>query len=265
MAVVTKIDKNGTKYWYEHRCPKCGGRGYLPGYEMIANGVCFKCGGTGEYGHSWKEYTPEYAAKLEERRIAREKKKAPERNAKLFSDEGFNNEGFMWIVIGDTFKIKEELKAAGARFNPRFFWHFDHEDTGYPCIKISIEDVAEKNDLDLWVLNDYIWEYIEDLLRKNAPKTESQYIGAVGDKLETTVTLTKIHTYETHFTYYGELNYIYKFKDTNGNTLIWKTSHKDIEESKTYKISGKIKEHSEYNGDKQTILTRCKITEAPQK
>ena len=65
--------------------------------------------------------TPEYAAKLEERRIAREKKKAPERNAKILKDNGFNVEGFMWIVLGNTFKIKEELKTAGARFDPRFF------------------------------------------------------------------------------------------------------------------------------------------------
>lgn len=149
MATLIKTDRNGTKYWYEHRCPKCGGKGYIPGYEMIANGVCFKCGGTGEYGHSWKEYTSEYAAKLEERRIAREKKKAPEKNAKILKDNGFNEDGFMWIVLGDTYSIKEELKAAGAKFDGVFLWHFDHEDNRYPCVKISIEDVAEKNSIDL--------------------------------------------------------------------------------------------------------------------
>lgn len=261
MAVVTKIDKNGTKYWYEHRCPKCGGRGYIPGYEMIDNGVCFKCRGSGEYGHSWKEYTPEYAAKLEERRIAREKKKAPERNAKILKDNGFNEDGFMWIVLGDTYSIKEELKAAGAKFDRVFLWHLDHEDNRYPCVKISIEDVAEKNIVDLWILNDYVWEYIEDLRKKNAPKSESEYVGEIGEKFDSDVVLSKIHTYETHFTYYGELNFIYKFKDQNDNTIIWKTSNKDLEEGETYRIKGTIKEHSEYDGDKQTVLTRCKIVE----
>ena len=171
----------------------------------------------------------------------------------------------MWIVLGNTFEIKEELKTAGARFDPRFFWHFDHKDNGYPCIRISIEDVAEKSFIDVWQFHEYIWEYIEDLLKKNAPKTESQYVGNVGEKFEGSVILTSIHTYETHFTYYGELNYIYKFEDSNGNTIIWKTSNRDLEEGKTYLLTGKIKEHSEYKGDKQTILTRCKIAEAPQK
>lgn len=261
MAILVKTDRNGTKYWYEQRCPKCGGSGYLPEYHMVSNGICFKCEGSGEFPHTWKEYTEEYAAKLEERRIAREKKKAPEKNAKFFREEGFNEEGFMWIVLGDTFKIKEELKAAGARFSYKFLWHFDHEDNGYPCVKISIEDVAEKNIVDLWILDDYVWEYIEDLRKKNAPKTESEYIGEIGEKFDGDVVLSKIHTYTTHFTYYGETHYIYKFTDADGNTIVWKTSWHDVEEDKKYHLSGKIKEHEEYNGDKQTVLTRCKITE----
>lgn len=261
MAVVTKIDKNGTKYWYEHRCPKCGGSGYIPGYEMIEQGVCFKCGGTGEYGHTWKEYTPEYAEKLEARRIARRKAKAPEVNTKFFKKHGFDENGSMWIVLGDTFKIKEELKAAGARFSYQFLWHFDHEDNGYSCVKITVDDVAEKNFADEYILNDYVWEYIDDLRKKNAPKTCSQYVGTVGEKFSDEVTLTKIHTFTTHFTHFGETNYIYKFTDSKGNTLVWKTASGNLEEGKRYLITGKIKDHSEYDGDKQTVLTRCKAKE----
>lgn len=263
MAVITKIDRNGTKYWYEHTCPKCGGRGILPEYMMIESGICFKCGGTGEFGHTWKEYTPEYAAKLEERRIAREKKKAPERNSKILKDNGFNEDGFMWIVLGDTYSIKEDLKAAGAKFDRVFLWHFDHEPEEFSCVRISIEDVAEKTEVDTWLINEnwVVADYIKNLLRENAPKTASEYVGNVGDKFEGLVTLVKVHTYETHFTYYGELNFIYKFKDQNGNTLIWKTSNRSLEEGETYRIKGTIKEHSEYDGDKQTVLTRCKISQ----
>lgn len=100
---------------------------------------------------------------------------------------------------------------------------------------------------------------MKNLLKKNAPKTESQHIGNVGDKYEGSATLASIHTYETHFTYYGKTNYIYKFTDENDNTIIWKTSNKYLEEGKIYQIKGRIKEHNEYNGDKQTVLTRCKV------
>jgi hypothetical protein len=228
---------------------------------MIANGVCFKCNGSGLFGHSWKEYTPEYAQKLEERRITREKKKAAERNAKILEHNGFNEDGFMWIVLGDTYSIKEELKAVGAKFNDMFLWHFDYEPEEFSCVRISIEDVAEMTEVGTWLINNNweVMDYIKNLLKENAPKTKSQHVGNVGDKYEGSVTLVKVHTYETHFTYYGETNYIYKFKDANGNTIIWKTSCRNLEENKIYRIKGTIKEHSEYNGDKQTVLTRCRI------
>ena len=42
---------------------------------------------------------------------------------------------------------------------------------------------------------------------------------------------------------------------------MWTGEGYDIEEGKTYTIKGTVKEHSEYKGTKQTILTRCKIAE----
>lgn len=260
MATLIRIDKNGTKYWHSNKCPKCGGSGHIYGYEHVEGGMCFKCRGTGMGSQTWKEYTPEYAAKLAERRLAKARAKAPELNRKFLLKNGFNEDGITYVVLGDTYKIKEELKAAGAKFNPFLRWHFTSKNDTYPCIKVSIEEIAEKTNEDLWSIDDYYaMDYIENLLKKNAPKTNSDYIGNIGDTIELKVTLEKIHTYETHYSYYGELNFIYKFSDKDGNTLVWKTSGKDIEEGQEFIIKGKIKEHSEYKGDKQTVLTRCKI------
>jgi len=36
-------------------CPKCNGRGVLPGYHHIARGVCFRCGGTGYDADAYEE------------------------------------------------------------------------------------------------------------------------------------------------------------------------------------------------------------------
>ena len=53
---------------------------------------------------------------------------------------------------------------------------------------------------------------------------------------------------------------IYMFKDSNGNILVWKTNTTlDIELNKVYSVSFTIKEHSEYNGIKQTSIIRAKI------
>ena len=37
---------------------------------------------------------------------------------------------------------------------------------------------------------------------------------------------------------------------------------KPIESGKTYTITGTVKEHKEYKGEKETVLTRCKLTAA---
>lgn len=67
--VYLRTDKNGTKYYANYTCPRCGGAG--GGNQWIYTGwTCYECGGTGERSTPVieKEYTPEYAAKLEERR-----------------------------------------------------------------------------------------------------------------------------------------------------------------------------------------------------
>lgn len=74
MAALIRTDRNGTKY-YEGlvTCDRCGGLG---GHEKWAytGWTCYKCGGSGKIQGRWKEYTPEYEAKLLARREAKRKK-----------------------------------------------------------------------------------------------------------------------------------------------------------------------------------------------
>lgn len=86
-------DKNGTKYYQEDACPKCGGTGWIPFYHYVDGGRCFKCDGTGLFIHTIKEYTPEYLAKKAkeaERRAARKEAKEEARkqaNLQKWRDE----------------------------------------------------------------------------------------------------------------------------------------------------------------------------------
>lgn len=86
--------------------------------------------------------------------------------------------------------------------------------------------------------------------------TESNYIGSVGDKIEIDfVSGREAACCETQF----GLLHIYEFKDASGNVIVWKSSSgKEIPESG--KISGTVKAHEEYNGVKQTVILRAKIT-----
>lgn len=263
-ATLVKTDKNGTEYYADYTCPKCGGNRYLDCYAHVEGGVCFKCGGSGvlEKPITYKVYKPEYAKKLADRRFEKACKKAPEVNRNFFKSFGLNENGDSWIVLGDTYSIKEELKAAGARFSPEIGWHFDHDDNGYDCFKLTIDEIAEKDIVGVWQLLPVyeIEGIIKDHKAKLAPKSTSEYIGTVGDKIQLKVKYLTQFIYHTNYSYYGETHFIYKFSDENGNTLIWDTSScQELKEGDSYTIKGTIKDHSEYKGDKQTVLNRCRI------
>ena len=98
---------------------------------------------------------------------------------------------------------------------------------------------------------------------EEARKAISQYVGEVGERMNF------IGEYEKRawFTFrnpFGqeETMYVHTFKTPEGNKLVWKTSSNGlglISEGSSVDIKGTVKGHSEYKGEKQTVLTRCKV------
>lgn len=277
--VYIRTDRNGTKYFADYTCKRCGGQGGLP--QWIYTGyTCYECGGTGVAAKPeiFKEYTPEYAAKLEERRSKAREKKRLERIEQIknklpeiYQDHGFSSEGKIYVVTGNTYEIREELKAAGAKwFSALRSWGFTEDTDKYPTVQISFDECYTV-DMETGCVN---WNYDtgnEDLIKSKMPKVEnsleSSFIGSIGDKLDQVVTFVRYFEYERD-SYSGwgkEIARIYKFVDEHGNILIWNTgSWKTLQEGKRYNLKGKIKEHNTYNGENQTILTRCIITKVEE-
>ena len=107
----------------------------------------------------------------------------------------------------------------------------------------------------------------EKKAQREAEKAKSQYIGSVGDKITVTVTLMFEASYDTKF----GTTYIYSFRDDEGNTLVWKTTSSmvlDEYDARGYVIfvqkgdkvtfSATIKDHTEYKGEKQTVIQRVR-------
>lgn len=277
--VYIRTDRNGTKYFADYTCKRCGGQGGLP--QWIYTGyTCYECGGTGVAAKPeiFKEYTPEYAAKLEERRSKAREKKRLERIEQIknklpeiYQDHGFSSEGKIYVVTGNTYEIREELKAAGAKwFSALRSWGFTEDTDKYPTVQISFDECYTV-DMETGCVN---WNYEtgnEDLIKSKMPKVEnsleSSFIGSIGDKLDQVVTFVRYFEYERD-SYSGwgkEIARIYKFVDEHGNILIWNTgSWKTLQEGKRYNLKGKVKEHNTYNGENQTILTRCTITKVEE-
>ena len=83
-------------------------------------------------------------------------------------------------------------------------------------------------------------------------RTSSEYVGTVGERIVIDIAeLNLVTSWETEYGY----TYLYKFIDTNGNVYIWFASRTISE--KTSKIKATVKDHTERDGVKQTVVTRC--------
>lgn len=93
----------------------------------------------------------------------------------------------------------------------------------------------------------------------HANEMMSEYVGKSGDKID--VALKSGVLQATIPNEFGT-TYLYKFTTEAGNQLIWYASRFQGEEHelmKAKRLTGTVKKHSEFNGVKQTIVTRCKL------
>lgn len=87
-------------------------------------------------------------------------------------------------------------------------------------------------------------------------KVTSNYLGEVKAKITVnTNDFTCVSSWESM---YGP-TYLYKFTDEDGNVCVWYASKSIDNADSVISVTGTVKNHSEYNGVKQTVLTRCRV------
>lgn len=88
----------------------------------------------------------------------------------------------------------------------------------------------------------------------------SKHVGKVGDKIEVYTNAVQLVTSWEHR--YGT-TYLYKWTDADGNVFVWFASHpqgmnlRDNQGCDVW-VKGTVKDHTERDGVKQTVMTRCK-------
>lgn len=301
-AKLIKIDRNGSKH-YEGwiKCDRCGGRGLFatavvngqPRITPVDGGICHKCLGKGKVWGKWIERTPEYEAKLAEKRAQRAEAKAAEQEAKANAEReanhakslevmGFSPDGKTFLVLGDTYSRKDEIKAAGGKFDISLGWHFPHPVEGFETVETDEATVAT---VDYWGrIRITIARSEADALKEAANAklhpSNSGHIGTVGERLTVTAKYIRSASWEVNYGNKGgkgwwgylseQTQYLHTFEDESGNVLVWKTTspiarevgdhYIDVNKGETVTVKGTVKEHGEYKGIKQTVLTRCKIS-----
>lgn len=94
----------------------------------------------------------------------------------------------------------------------------------------------------------------EELNIKAREPSLDEHVGALKERRGFTVTVKAMRSFDGM---YG-VKTLVRMKDAEGRTLIWWSSGDPewLNVDETYEITGTIKEHGEYNGRKQTVLSR---------
>ena len=268
-----RTDRNGTEIYEDWNCRRCGGWG---GQRMwnYTGWTCYECGGTGRAvkPRIVKKYMPEYQAKLDAKRAEKAEKAHQEDVAftrahmdLVYKKFGFSADGVIYVMVEkNTYAIKDELKEAGARFMGAIRrWYFTEVNPKYETIKVGFDDLYETHDDVNYVIRDYPEKIVKDMMPKT-DRSGSDYIGEIGKKLSGEGEVLKVnHWTQSGFGYYNDCvdRYCYTFLDLAGNILTWFTG-KDMDMKVGEKVSfiGTVKEHSIYDGVKQTVLQRVKVT-----
>lgn len=86
---------------------------------------------------------------------------------------------------------------------------------------------------------------------------KNEWFGSIGERITVMQPECKLLTsWETDF----GIKYLYRFTTDNGWVFTWKTGN-FVESGRKLKVVGTVKAHTEFRGQKQTELTRCKIIE----
>ena len=274
--ILVKTMRDGSKRYRVEACPRCNGKGRIYGFGHVYNGICFKCNGSGYAPYEYVEKSEARLEKEKQKNIQKLIGQSEEHNNNFLKWNGFNADGKAYAVLGDTYPIKDELKSMGAKFDHIMGWKLPEDTDKYPTVEIDIHEIVNEDENTGWwsfKSNSEIEDYFNKVKKANEPEKNdddlvSDYVGNIGERITVDITIKKISSFESHYSYYGETNYLYKFEDSAGNIYTWKTSGgldnevngklTPMQEGDTCTIAGTVKDHKEYKGDKETVLTRVK-------
>ena len=165
---------------------------------------------------------------------------------------GFEKTGYIYILKGNQTLYDDYLRGSVARYHNIFKWYFvDGElppdlPEGLEAVKLFKEDIME-NDNKLRAKG-LIEKKVNELLGGG-----TKFFGEIGTRYDLTLTCQAVFTKDG---VYGSQNF-HILRDKDGNTFTWNTSSRLLEIGKTYALRGTVKAHELYNGECQTVLTRC--------
>ena len=163
--------------------------------------------------------------------------------------------GYITLFKGDTYACRSWLVASKMRHTRWWGWFCPSElpmpDDVPPTLQliqlpwtaVGNEDGSLKTETEvIHAVAPYLYE-----------TSSSEYVGTVGERLELDLTVDSAIELDSS---YGRTT-MHVMSDVNGNCFVWTTTSKHWSAGTHKRIRGTVKQHKEYKGTKQTILSRC--------
>jgi len=243
-------------------CKRCGGSGHYS-YNPMDGTTCFGCNGTGKTSMIVRWYTDAQRATMDkatEKRKAAAAVKQEERRIKSAARNafGFGEKGYITLIYGDNDTIKkwrEDLPEHTVWYNNTFGWFIPSTKMieGHSAVLQweQVRNIDDEENLQM-ISNEDAHKIVVSL---TVGESKSQWQGIIGDWLEPIeVKVIKNISFSNS---YGD-SHMHILHDEDGNEYVWTTGSKNLEEGKVLKLKMKVKNHSDYNGVKQTIVWYCK-------
>lgn len=194
----------------------------------------------------------------EKKPAAATKVAAPKLNDPYYKSQkevlGFTR-GYITIFKGDTYSCLKWFQQSIARYCKLWGWYIiSTEDIptdlpeGVEPIRLEWDSVG--NDDGKLKRDSDVVAAVDALMYEPGI---SEYVGAIGERLELTLTITRAIELDNDFGH----STMHIMEDDCGNVFVWTTSAKTWAEGSVKTIRGTVKDHRIYKNTKQTVLNRC--------
>jgi hypothetical protein len=230
-------------FMYQTNCHRCGGAGGAEQWKHTGY-TCFECGGNGKGPvKASKLYTAEKLAKLNASAEKRQAKALAVRQAR--ADEiAAEREARRARFLTDNAPFLSKLRSIEGDFWDRLYGDM-------------VERATPPSDRQI--------EIVEAELARRAQKAASQFVGNGGERIVLTVTTEKVIDITPANQPYGfGSRFMFLARDKAGNRIVYRGNGRSFpSEGESATIKATVAEHAEYKGERQTIVQRPTVMEAP--
>jgi len=168
---------------------------------------------------------------------------------------GFGDKGYITIYRGEIVENENWFRAnKSCRYHKLWGWYTPSDDpipvsipAGIIPSTLSWASISTDNKVDELKVN--------KILASFTSFGDSEFIGTLKERIDFFVKVNKIIKVNG---VYGD-SLMYLMEDPAGNSIVWTTNSVNLAIGKEYYMRGTVKDHREYRGINQTVMTRCKI------